>query len=276
MHAVHVVDASGASQTFVLRRYRRPKHDAAVARREYRTLEVLAERGVPAPRPLLLDDDGRFFARPALALSYVPGRALVSPANVDSWVRGLASAIAVVHDITPKDADLVHLNTFLLDGMRTEVDRGVPSALEDEPLAREVWSTLDRSFSHLTALEPCLVHDDYFPGNVVWNRGRLAAIIDWTSAEVGDRRADVSQCRIDLAFMHSMEAADAFLAAYESATGSVLPDVWFWDLFRGLRASDSFERWLVGYHDLGLTDLTPADLRQRIQVFLRAALKRAR
>ena len=125
--------------------------------------------------------------------------------------------------------------------------------------------------------EPTLVHDDFWPGNTVWRRNRLNAVIDWSEAEVGDPRADVSQCRIDLTAMHSEEYAEAFLEAYQrSRPGGPLPDIWFFDLFRGLRALGSLERWLAGYHDIGLSHLTLEPMIARLEQFLRHALERAR
>ena len=133
-----------------------------------------------------------------------------------------------------------------------------------------------RSGSARSPGEPTLVHDDFWPGNTVWLRNKLNAVIDWSEAEVGDPRADVSQCRIDLTAMHSEEYAEAFLDAYQrSRPGGPLPDIWFFDLFRGLRALGSLERWLLGYHDIGLSHLTLEPMIARLEQFLRKALERS-
>ena len=128
----------------------------------------------------------------------------------------------------------------------------------------------------LMNLEPvCLVHDDYWPGNTVWRRGRLSAIVDWTSAEVSDPRFDIAQCRADLALMHGQAAAEAFLAAYEAVSDRPLDRLWFFDLVRGRSALEYYASWLPGYHDLGLTSLTAALLSQRVREFLALALEKA-
>ena len=45
---------------------------------------------------------------------------------------------------------------------------------------------------------PALLHGDYWPGNVLWEDGRLAAIIDWEDASVGDPLVDVSNARLEI------------------------------------------------------------------------------
>ena len=46
------------------------------------------------------------------------------------------------------------------------------------PSAR-VWPTVARR-------PATLLHDDYHPGNVLWSRGRLTSVVDWTGAGFGD------------------------------------------------------------------------------------------
>ncbi len=110
------------------------------------------------------------------------------------------------------------------------------------------------------------------PGNTVWRSGRLVGVIDWTSAELGDSRTDVSQCRIDLALSLGLDAADTFLDAYQAQAPRRLPDIWYFDLFRGLRALISYKHWLKGYHDAGLTQITSTLAHDRIEAFLWQAL----
>jgi hypothetical protein len=93
---------------------------------------------------------------------------------------------------------------------------------------------------------------------------------------VGDPRTDVSQCRIDLSLILNLDAAEAFLSAYQAMAPRPLPQVWYFDLLRGLRALLSYEHWLEGYHDAGLSYVTALFFRQRIEAFLREALKKRR
>jgi aminoglycoside phosphotransferase (APT) family kinase protein len=137
-------------------------------------------------------------------------------------------------------------------------------------------SVLEAELDRIDFQAPALVHDDYWPGNTIWHRGHLAGVVDWTTAEVGDPRADVAQCRIDLTFSHGIDVADEFRRDYERLSGRPPRDLWYFDLFRGIGALLQYERWLQGYHDLGLRALRPTDVEARLRAFLRRALDEAR
>jgi aminoglycoside phosphotransferase (APT) family kinase protein len=283
MHAITLLGRDGTRSRCVVRRYVRGQgsHGSpGSAAREFRTLQVLAGNGIAAPRPLLLDRDGSYFNAPTIVESLVRGRTDVTPRDFGRWAKGLASALYQIHNLTPETADLSHLDTFLGPRLHAELATGLSGHsskavdLHGNELAVRAHESLNARFPSLTWLEPCLVHNDYYPGNVLWARGRVSGVVDWSTAEVGDRRADVAQCRVDLSLMHDGEIADRFLADYEAVHGKPLPDMAFWDIFLGLRAYGSYPRWLRGYHDLGLTHLTADDLRQRIESLLSRALPR--
>ena len=274
MHRLRFETASGERRTVVLRRYvnewreSTPEH----ARYEFEVLKLLAKAGIPAPQPLLLDAEGTYFGCPAMVLSYVPGRSFFYHPDEASWVDGLAVALADVHRLTPQRLDLTALRPFEPYAERLNFERIEPAG----PLAIQAYKVL---MAHEDAAVPdvsCLIHVDYWPGNTVWFRGRLAAIIDWGSACLGDRRADVSQCRSDLVVSHGLETADAFLRSYEAAATQPVRDLWYVDAFMGLRALLNYPKWLEGYHDAGMRHLQLADVGARIEAFLRRALDEAR
>jgi aminoglycoside phosphotransferase (APT) family kinase protein len=226
--------------------------------------------GVPAPRPLLLDAEAEYFGVPAMVLSYLPGRPLyeLSPANLDELARGIWQ----VHSITPVDHDLSWLRVRSRDWIRDELARRREVASDGEPLAREALSALEGQLDAVEFLPPCLTHDDFWPGNTVWNRGGLAGIIDWTMGCLGDPRSDVAQCRVDLLLVLGEQAANDFVASYEEVSGRSLPGLWYFDLFRGLLALLYYRTWLSGYRDDGLT-LDPDVCGERIRSFLRRILQ---
>ncbi len=277
MQVLDIERADGTRLKVSLRRFVRahrfstPDHVA----HEYRILQLVEEAGIPAPRPLLLDAEGRLFGVPSMVLTYLPGRPLYEPRDVTTWADQLARALLRIHSLTKDDVDLSWLSLYDREGMRNEIGRREDEA-QGEPLACEVHAVLKAEIDRIRWLEPTFVHDDFWPGNTVWRFGRLVGVIDWTSAELGDPRADVSQCRADIALSLGLDAADAFLNAYQARAAQPLPDVWYFDLFRGLRALLYYEQWLEGYHDTGLTHITSSLARDRVESFLCTALDRAR
>lgn len=278
MHVLLIEAADGRRSKVVLRRRLPDRGHPATpddAQLEFQILQVLEAERVPAPRPIFVDPDGRYFGAPALVLSYLPGRPLYATSNVLAWTEGLARALVTVHHITPERLAFNGRPPFLRDAIRAEIEERRNGIAQAEPLAAAIHGVLDAQLDRIEWVPPTLTHDDYWPGNTVWHRGRLVGIIDWADAVVGDRRTDIAQCRVDLVLSHGIEVADAFLSSYLAVSTGPIPDLWFFDLFRGLRGLLSYERWLEGYHDLGLKQLTAAMAGHRLQDFLAATLVRA-
>jgi aminoglycoside phosphotransferase (APT) family kinase protein len=272
MHVLDIARGDGGREKVVLRRFGRDRTTSESVAHEFRILEFLHSVGIAAPRPLLLDIKGDLFGVPAMVLSYIPGHPVYEPRDPAAWAEHLAAGLLTVHAVTPDQFDLSWLHVQLSDGIREHIAQRKEPARAHGPLAGEVHDVLTRELDRIAWREPCLVHDDLWPGNVVWYRGRLAGIIDWQHGELGDPRSDVAQCRADITMIHSAGLADDFREAYQRLAPNPLPDMWFFDLHRGLGALLKYEGWLVGYHDAGIK-LTPVVARRRIEAFLRCALE---
>jgi len=138
---------------------------------------------------------------PAIVMSYLPGRPLFPTTNLGNWTRGLADDLRQLHNVRPQRFDLSLLHVQLRDGMRARIEQWRTEPLVD-PLAVDMLSVLDSELHQIDFSGPTIVHDDFWSGNTVASRGRITGIIDWTTAEVGDPRTDVSQCRIDMVLSH--------------------------------------------------------------------------
>ena len=250
-HAARIELASGARTTLVVRRkangaWRIPRH--------FRTLEVLAESNVPAPTPVLLDVNGQYFDVPTMIIEHA-GYPLLRPQGQGTWVEQMARALHKVHGVTPENADLAYL---------LEPPPGVapdpPGRGEPDPLIERVRAAMRRFEGEFYPLPPTLVHDDFWPGNTVWLRQQLTAVIDWDGAKVGDRRIDVAQCRLDLTFVAGEQAAADFLRDYEALHGGPLHDLWYFDLACFERGHGWFERWHDGYADIGINWTSPEEM----------------
>ncbi len=275
---LHVELADGRRQNLVLRVYLPGRESLTPerAQREFRTIELAQTTGVPSPRPLFLDAGGEYLGRPAMLLSYLPGRSVYQPRNVEGWAEDLARAMHAIHRVTPRGFDLSWLPRFGREEIAAELLEGRDEVLAlNDDVARDALAVLEAGFGEIAWPETCLIHEDFWPGNTVWSRGRLVGVIDWANAKLGDPRLDVSQCRIDALLVNGFEVSDEIGAAYERLAGQPVADAWFIDLFQGLRALRNYKIWLIGYHDAGLTFVTKALAHERIRAFLRRALTRA-
>lgn len=268
----------------VLRRFT-DEDDARGVAREFELLQALQSAGVAAPRPILRDG-GEFFGVPAIVMSYLPGTALIAPQD-DGWTPGIAAAALAVHRVTRKPPSL---QTFGREEMAAKL-RGWRRWAPPDPLSGEIFDALEARLPHLELLPPTIVHNDFWSGNVIWDNGEVTGVVDWSDSVFGDRRADISECRIDFVLGHGIEVADRFRADYERLAGEPLRDLWYFDLFRGVRALGEWRTWLNGYRDLiagqarvvhvqqgrdlGL-DLDERHVGQRLHAFLRRALDESR
>lgn len=269
MLAFYIERADGSRWKVTLRRLR--EHDAAAEPRgleyEFEVLRLLDRVGVSAPQPLYLDADGKHFGDPAIVLTYLPGKTNVAPPDTAPWTDALAQALLTVHAVTPETADLSLLKP---QENRVRIE-DIAGDMRSDALSVEVVSVLRAHCDRIKPLPPALIHNDYWAGNTIWNRGRLTGIIDWTHARLGDPRHDVSECRGAMVFDHDQATADQFLAAYERRLGRALPDIWFFDLMRAVIAYLWYDFWLEGTRDLGI-ELDPAATKQRLAAFLQRSL----
>jgi aminoglycoside phosphotransferase (APT) family kinase protein len=279
MHAVRIVWSEGKRHTIVLRRYN-PKStdmDATACRREFRVLELLERLAFPAPRPIWLDEHGRLFGTPAMATSFVAGRATLDSEDRDAWLTELAETLARLHalQLAGAKASFLPSQSQVVERMIRRGPRPVDLRLFPESVA--IWDRLRALWKGRVAVPPVIVHDDYWAGNTLWHRGRISAVVDWEQPALGDPGCDVGYCRMDLALFHGAGVADEFLAKYEAAAGRRVENLAIWDLYGALRPLPDPAEWLPGYDDLrrGRAGLTPRLVRSRLRRWMREATSRA-
>ena len=59
-----------------------------------------------------------------------------------------------------------------------------------------------------------LLHGDFWPENLLWRNGEVAAVLDWEDAAVGDPMADVAGARVELRYKFGPKAMQHFTDAY--------------------------------------------------------------
>ena len=277
MHAVHLGGPGHASRWVVVRRYGewRITHYPQAPAQEWATLTALARIGAPTPLPIWLDSAGTLFGCPTLVTSRMPGRGLLLPKDQARWVTDLAHALGKIHAASLNPDELAIL-TDQRDELVHLLERDEPPAgLAAQPGGTDVWQVMRRLWPTIEPVSPTIVHGDYWPGNTLWLRGRLSAVVDWEQALRGDPAQDVACCRQDLAVLLGPDAAEVFLRAYETHTGRTFRQLPFWDLYMVTWSMGQLETWLKGYHDLGRTDLSLTEARARQTAFTQDALRRA-
>ena len=161
------------AERFALRLFR--AEQAAVAEREVAAMAAAAEAGVRVPR---VHAAGRWQDRPALLLSWSPGRPLLEELRARPWrAWGLGAEFgrtqAAIHAVP------------------------VPAALGGHAVQWAEWAEPDeglRACLGAVGRRPeRLLHLDYHPLNVMVEGGRIVAVLDWANARGGDPRADLAR-----------------------------------------------------------------------------------
>ena len=148
----------------------------SVWRGEVAAMRTAEAGGVPVPR---VAATGIWDGRPAMLLSWCAGRTLLEAAKArpgDAARLGVAFGRmqARVHGIAAPPE---------LSG---QADTWITCAGPDEAALQAMLRAVARPSGGL-------LHLDYHPLNVLAEGGRISAVLDWTNARAGDRRADLAR-----------------------------------------------------------------------------------
>jgi aminoglycoside phosphotransferase (APT) family kinase protein len=228
-------------------RFRREYDRGEKARREFKTLELLSTHGIPVPELLYLDDSGAMLGSPGIVTRYLPGRLVMSQPYPAHWAEALAKTLADIHRIPINASD----TSFLLDGNSEVIwflksRDSMPEYIRAHPMGNALWNTMLDYLPKLVRVEPALVHIDYWAGNILWDEGKISAVVDWEEAARGDPGIDVAYCRMDMILCGMNEVADAFLAAYEKKMNRSVPNLGFWELAAAVRPMFNPDGWITG------------------------------
>jgi len=209
--------------------------NARVAEMEYGLLVALHGAGLAVPRPIMVDVSREVFPLPYLVMEKVAGTTEISGSGLDEALPQLANFLAGLHGCDVKELRLPDLppREDPISGILESVPAGVDS--------RGLRNLLS-SYSCATA-RSCLLHGDYWPGNVLWVKGHLNAVIDWEDAAIGAAVSDVACCRAELNVLFGRPAAERFTDCYRHSSKDDLRDVALWDLYVGSAALATLHNW---------------------------------
>ncbi|HWL41631.1 MAG TPA: phosphotransferase [Ilumatobacter sp.] len=197
------------------------------ARKEFGLLAYLAGVGLPVPRPLLLDEGS---PSPFYVMEFADGVSDLPPDGVEQMADLLARLHATPIDdglSLPDREDPVAGLLRLLDADRV--------ALRARLVGRPITLTPRRS----------IVHGDYWPENVLWRDGAIAALIDWEDAAIGDPLVDLACGRLELRYVLGTDGADRFTARYAEQTDHALDELPVSDAYVSAAALASVGHWGV-------------------------------
>lgn len=210
---------------------------------EYPLLDALGATGLPIPAMLWMEADPAHFGAPVVAMGRFEGSADVSrwtsdPVLSRTIVDEAASLLARLHD--PASLSL-HEPKPVIPGADGDTPLAMVRALrrwwdamaEEQPLVEAVFDWLE---GHAPAafVRRALLHGDFGFHNLLIHEGRIAGLLDWEFAHVGDVAEDLAYAR---PFIEQVLPWPEFDALYRAHGGPVVPAeaVHFWGVFGLLR-----------------------------------------
>lgn len=205
VHRLDLSLADGRAVRVVLRAHG-ASHSGHPAELEYELLRALHRIGVPVPEPLRVDASGSLLADPFLVMGFVDGTSDFPAAQQERYLDAMAEALSRIHALPTAD----------LPPLPARVDP-LPEVLDYLPEDPE-WQDLRTHLRSLADSEyqgtPVLLHGDFWPANLLWRNGAVAAILDWEDAAVGDPLSDVACCRLELRYLFGEAGMQRFTRAY--------------------------------------------------------------
>ncbi len=248
--------------------------DPQIASREFSVLKAVYSAGVLAPEPLYYEESGGIFPLPYLVMRYVDGQPEFSPTDKADYAQQLAEQLARIHGVGPHDHEL-----SLLPRQPYWVERSLSESRQqnyDESIEEHRIVEFLRSVWPLPAVNPvALLHGDIWPGNLIWRDGRLAAVIDWEVAYVGEPLTDLSVTRLDMLWAFGWETMEIFTAAYFSLTSLDHSQLPYWDLVAAIRPAHELSEWATQWPIVGRPDISSATMRRDQREFADRALAAA-
>jgi aminoglycoside phosphotransferase (APT) family kinase protein len=179
--------------------------------RQARIMAALSAQGLPVPAVIATSQDPVVDGRPFVLMEAIQGNRVEQAIDAGSTPLQLASSAVDVlrrlqavpcektgiggEDPMPLEGEVARW-TWLMERAPSELTRQAPGLaqllVERQPLPRS----------------PVLVHGDYHFGNMLFDSGRVAAVVDWEIAQLGQPLLDV--CCISLSHV----SADAVREIY--------------------------------------------------------------
>jgi len=237
VYALTVRDAGAGRRRVVLRQQGVGSHhhrqaDAVVT--HHALLTALHRAGLPVPEPLLLDTTTATLPAPYMVMTFVPGSTDIAAERVPASLEVMADMLLRIHALSAPG----------LPGLPPRLDP-LPEVLDYLPdtappgLRDYLQDCADSTYRG----QPVLLHGDFWPGNLLWQEDRLAAILDWEDAALGDPLSDLASSRLELTWKYGPEAAARFTRRYTAHHPVDERRLRLWDVYVAAAAWQFMGEW---------------------------------
>jgi aminoglycoside phosphotransferase (APT) family kinase protein len=267
---VDIATSAGGRRRVVFRQHRSAdfkQHGQMVTVKEYGLLAALHRMGFAVPEPYLYNDTNSGID-PYLVIDWVDGSTQPAADELPGALDQMARFLVDLHSL-----DAYSLQLPELEPIEDPVVAVIPY-LPSTEAGQHAKAVLVSGAAPQAANRRVLLHGDYWPGNVIWQDGRLAAVIDWEDASLGDPLADLATARVELLCQYGDHATERFtnryIAMHHDIIGTLSLDALpVWELYVSASALATMADW-------GLEPAAEAQRRQRTERFFNRAARQLR
>lgn len=247
---------------------------------EFGTIGALEGSGVPVPRALWCDTSGRWLGQGFFITAFVAGTASMRPLRADapdpairSIALDLARAAGRLHRFDWQHGGLdclepVAVETAARKQLTIWEEQFDRQRLEPHPMMAWAFEWLRRNAP--SAQKISIVHGDLRFGNLLYEDGRLTALLDWEMTHLGDPVEDLGWVYRRLWSPERSLSFEEFITAYEEEVH------WFVDReqLRWYQAFSEVKHGVISltgarsFHDRLSLNLRHADRAETVPAFL--------
>ncbi|MEI0738609.1 phosphotransferase [Paenibacillus sp. JTLBN-2024] len=183
-----------------------------IAREEYKLLQQLTAAGLPVPKPHAVLSS--FGDAPLIVTEFVEGESILSLDQIPDAEQQLADRLSDIHRLPWERYELRFLPK---QGDRCSAKlKNRPGQLDDSLWEGRIRDKLESVWPLKHTNNEALLHGDFWPGNVIWKDGSIAAVIDWEDAALGDPLFDLANARLELLWASGIRAMEKFTERYQT------------------------------------------------------------
>lgn len=225
--------------------------------KEFEILLALRRAGLPSPNPRACEEKSDDVPSPFFVVDYIEGRPEVAPHDPQAFLDRYVQQLIEIHQIGVEDfKELLPQQNYDLSRPAGDMNAAMrESEIREKLLLKPVN-------------KPVLRHGDFWPGNILWHDEKIAAVIDWEEALIGEPLADLAICRLDILWILGWEAAKQVTERYLGKTQLDATHLPHWDLWASLRPIRNIDQWSPAYSQLGRPDITTDTMIRDHQFFV--------
>ena len=173
---------------------------------EFNLLQALANTNIPSAEPLFIDTSCKILDKPFMLLSFLEGDINIPNTDNSDLITKMADQLRSIHSINPALLPDLPIQIDPMEGLLKYLPKG------DEQM--EIKNYLSSLKNTAFEGQRVFLHGDFWPGNILWAKDQIVAVIDWDYAAIGDPVSDLAVSSLEMRYEFGKEGMNQLCEAY--------------------------------------------------------------